>query len=128
PSRSSSGHAMLLRNPHLNWSAGYYEAHITVPGVLDFYGDFRIGGPFGVISGFNRDLGWATTNNNQDLDEVYSLEADPDRADHYLIDGTSVPLIRTLVPLPSRNGDAISTTTRESWATPYGPVIHRAHG
>ncbi|MFL5520479.1 MAG: penicillin acylase family protein, partial [Gemmatimonadales bacterium] len=57
PSRTKSKRAILLRNPHLQWSAGHYEAHVTVPGVLDFYGDFRIGGPFGVIGGFNRDLG-----------------------------------------------------------------------
>ena len=45
PSRTKSRQAILLRNPHLKWNAGYYEAHITVPGVVDFYGDFRIGGP-----------------------------------------------------------------------------------
>jgi hypothetical protein len=54
PSRTKSGRAILMRNPHLQWSAGYYEAHMTVPGVMDFYGDFRIGGPFAVIGGFNR--------------------------------------------------------------------------
>ncbi len=57
PSRTRSGRAILLRNPHLAWTAGYYEAHVTVPGVLDFYGDFRIGGPLIVIGGFNRHLG-----------------------------------------------------------------------
>ena len=31
-----------MRNPHLSWDAGYYEAHITVPGKVNFYGDFRI--------------------------------------------------------------------------------------
>ena len=25
PSRTRSGRAILLRNPHLDWSAGYYE-------------------------------------------------------------------------------------------------------
>jgi len=57
PSRTKSKHAILLRNPHLAWNAGYYEAHVVVPNVLDFYGDLRIGGPFGVIGGFNKDLG-----------------------------------------------------------------------
>ena len=40
---------------------------------LDFYGDLRIGGPFAVIGGFNRDLGWATTNNDPLLWQVYAL-------------------------------------------------------
>ncbi|PYP41328.1 MAG: hypothetical protein DMD43_06790, partial [Gemmatimonadetes bacterium] len=70
PGRTASGHAILLRNPHLAWDAGYYEAHVTVPGALDFYGDFRIGGPFTVVGGFNRALGWATTNNAAPQDAI----------------------------------------------------------
>ena len=128
PSRTRSGRAILLRNPHLAWSAGYYEAHVTVPGQLDFYGDFRVGGPFGVVGGFNRDLGWATTNNAPDLEEIYALDVDPARADHYLFDGASLPLQRDLVTVDFRNGDGLSTETREHWRTPLGPVIHRGGG
>ena len=128
PSRTRSGRAILLRNPHLAWTAGYYEAHVIVPGVLDFYGDFRIGGPFGVVGGFNRHLGWATTNNAPDLDEIYALEADTARPDHYLFDGASVALERELVTVPFRNGNAISTVTREHWRTALGPVVHRDSG
>jgi acyl-homoserine-lactone acylase len=128
PSRTRSGRAILLRNPHLAWTAGYYEAHVTVPGVLDFYGDFRIGGPFGVIGGFNRDLGWATTNNAPDLDEVYALDADTTRADHYLFEGGSLPVERDLVTVVFRNGAALATETREFWRTPLGPVVQRDSG
>ncbi len=128
PSRTKSGRAILMRNPHLAWTAGYYEAHVTVPGVLDFYGDFRIGGPFGVIGGFNRDLGWATTNNAPDLDEIYALDVDSTHADRYLFDGTSLPVQRELVTVSFRNGPGMSTETREVWRTPLGPVIHRDSG
>ena len=128
PSRTKSGKAILLRNPHLTWTAGYYEAQITVPGILDFYGDFRIGGPFIVIGGFNRDLGWSTTNNSQDLSEVYALDVDPKAADHYLFDGSSLPLTRELRTVTFRNGEGLSTTTNEFWSTPLGPVIYRANG
>jgi acyl-homoserine-lactone acylase len=128
PSRTKSGRAILVRNPHLAWSAGYYEGHVTVPGVLDFYGDFRVGGPFGVIGGFNRDLGWSTTNNAPDLDEIYALDVDPARPDHYLMDGASLPLQRELVTVAYRNGAGVSTETREFWRTPLGPVIHRDGG
>lgn len=128
PSRTKSGKAILLRNPHLQWTAGYYEAHMTVPGVIDFYGDFRIGGPFTVIGGFNKNLGFSTTNNAQDLDEIYSLDVDPAVADHYLFDGRSVAMTRELVEVPFRNGEGLSTETREFWSTPLGPVIYRAGG
>jgi len=125
PTRTTSGRAILLRNPHLAWTSGYYEAHMTVSGVMDFYGDFRIGGPFGVIGGFNKDLGWSTTNNAPDLDEIYALDVDPARADRYLFDGTSLPLERELTTVTYRNGPGLSTETRESWRTPLGPVIWR---
>jgi len=128
PNRTKSGKAILLRNPHLQWNAGYYEAHMTVPGVLDFYGDFRIGGAFAVVGGFNKDLGFSTTNNAQDLDQIYSLDADPKQADHYIFDGKSVPLGRELVTVPFKNGEATSTETREYWSTDLGPVIHRGGG
>jgi acyl-homoserine-lactone acylase len=128
PSRTKSGRAILLRNPHLQWTAGYYEAHMTVPGVVDFYGDFRIGGPFTVVGGFNKYLGWSTTNNSPDLDAIYALDADPKTPDHYLFDGASVPLKRELVTAQFRNGEALSSETREFWSTPLGPVILRANG
>ena len=125
PSRTKSGRAILLRNPHLQWTAGYYEAHMTVPGVVDFYGDFRIGGPFAVIGGFNRYLGWSTTNNSQDLDQIYELDADPNVPDSYILDGRSVRLVKEPVTATYKKGDETATETREYWSTPLGPVIHR---
>jgi acyl-homoserine-lactone acylase len=128
PSRTTSKKAILLRNPHLSWTAGYYEAHMTVPGVIDFYGDFRMGGPFAVIGGFNKHLGFATTNNAQRLSEIYALDVDPNKVDHYLFDGTSIPLTRELITVEYKNGPGLSSETREIWVSPLGPVIHRGNG
>jgi acyl-homoserine-lactone acylase len=128
PSRTKSGKAILLRNPHLAWTAGYYEAQITVPGVMDFYGDFRIGGPFNQVGGFNRYLGFSTTNNSPELAEFYALDVDVSASDHFLFDGKSVPLTRELVTAEFRNGDGLSSETRELWSTPLGPVIYRGDG
>ena len=128
PSRTKNGNSILVRNPHLSWSAGYYEAHITVADTVDFYGDFRIGGLFAIIGGFNRHLGWATTNNKPDLEEVYALKADPTKPDHFLIDGISVPIEKRLLTAEFKNGNALATETREFLFTPYGPVIHRDEG
>ena len=125
PSRTKSKHAILLRNPHLQWNAGYYEAHITVPGVVDYYGDFRIGGPFSVIGGFNRDLGWATTNNDPLLTQIYALEADRAHPDHYLLDGVSRPIQRQTVRVEYRDGTGTSSEAREVPRTPFGPVVYR---
>jgi len=47
PSRSASGHSMLLMNPHLPWAPGwstYYEIQLTAPGI-DLYGATQVGLP-----------------------------------------------------------------------------------
>ena len=118
PARTTSGKAILLRNPHLAWTAGYYEAHMTVPGVVDFYGDFRIGGPLIVIGGFNRNLGWATTNSNSgDLTEIYSLDLDREARSRRMLDGAA-PLTRE--SLTARSGRAAGRVIeiRDFWPTP----------
>lgn len=125
PSRTKSGHAILLRNPHLQWSAGYYEAQITVPGRLDFYGDFRIGGPFGVIGGFNRNLGWSTTNNDPLLGQIYALDADPAQPDHYMLDGRSLPLQQERVTVDYTSATGMASASRNVERTPFGPVVYR---
>lgn len=126
PSRTKSGKAILLRNPHLVWTSGYYEAHLTVPGVVDFYGDFRIGGPLGVIGGFNRHLGWSTTNSNTgDRTEIYAVALDRARADHYVLDGASLPMTKTTRTVEFLDGTTMLSETRDAWSTPLGPVVHR---
>ena len=125
PSRTTSRRAILLRNPHLNWNAGYWEAHVTVPGKLDFYGDFRIGSAFAVVAGFNAALGWATTNNNPDLEEVYQLALDPSDSTRYRFDGTTIPIREERRTARWRNGDSLITETRRVETTPIGPVVHR---
>jgi acyl-homoserine-lactone acylase len=124
PERTRSGNTLLLRNPHLSWTAGYYEAHVRVPGILDFYGDFRLGGPFTTIGGFNRRLGWATTNNYPDLEEVYALLRDPDDPLAYLFDGGSVPLdIRPVTVDYLAEDGGIESVTRDMTFTALGPVL-----
>ncbi len=130
PGRTTSGSAILLRNPHLAWDAGYYEAHLRVPGELDFYGDFRIGGLFGIIAGFNPWLGWATTNNAPDLSVVYRLERDPAARASYLLDGASHPIMSNEVTVQVRDTLRFASTggigeeTRTFRTTDLGPLIH----
>ena len=129
PSRTTSHRAILLRNPHLNWGPGwdnrYYEMQITVPGVVDFYGDFRVGFPLYFNGGFNAYLGWATTNNDAYLAEIYALDADSTPPDHYRFDGASVALEREPVTVEFKSGDTLATETRVFWNTRIGPVVDR---
>ena len=128
PSRTTSGKAILLRNPHLAWNAGYYEAQLEIPGTLNFYGDFRIGGPLITIGGYNERLGFSTTNNDPDSDEIYSFQVSPTLPDHFLIDGTSLPIEKKRVTVNFKNGEGSGEETREFLFTPFGPVFHREKG
>lgn len=132
PGRTTTGNPILLRNPHIGWRADwystYYEMQITVPGKVNFYGDFRVGFPFYFNGGFNDHLGWATTNNGPDLEEVYALQLDPTRPDHYLFDGGSVPITRTELVVQVKRGGERTIAKREVWRTPIGPVIGRGEG
>ena len=129
PSRTASGNAILVRNPHLSWGAGrysvYYEAHITVPGVIDFYGDFRVGYPMYFNGGFNKHLGWSTTNNSPDVEEFYALTVDPGDSDAYLLDGESVPLQSTELQVKVSGPSGMETVTRSFLDTDIGPVVDR---
>ena len=73
PSRSASGNAMLLMNPHLPWRDQFlfFEAHISTPDY-DAYGVSLIGMPNLVIA-FNKDMGWTHTVNTYDGADVYEL-------------------------------------------------------
>ena len=73
PSRSASGNAMLIINPHLPWfdMFTWFEAH-TISGDLNAYGAGLVGMPFLGIA-FNNNLGWSHTNNVHDGQDLYEL-------------------------------------------------------
>ncbi len=124
-SRTTTGKPILLGNPHLTWASLYWEAHIRVPGRIDFYGSTLAGIPV-LRAGFNDRLGFVTTNNDPDLDDVFALEVDPGTPDHYRFDGRSMPLTRRDPELQVRTADGtLRTETRTFWVSHIGTVVHR---
>jgi acyl-homoserine-lactone acylase len=73
PSRSESGNAMLIANPHLPWfdMFTWFEAH-TISHDLNAYGAGLVGMPFLGIA-FNDYMGWSHTNNVHDGQDLYEL-------------------------------------------------------
>lgn len=125
-SRTTSGKPILLGNPHLNWSALYWEAHVTVPGKVNFFGSTLPGIPV-LRAGFNEHLGWVTTNNNPDQEDIYALKLDPNKPDHYIFDGQSMPLIKKEVTVEVKTADGALTTEKRSYEQSHlGAIIYRA--
>ncbi len=124
--RTTTGNTILMGNPHQAWSkvATYYEAHLTVPGKLNFYGSTFIGRPV-LTTGFNEHLGWSHTVNYPDLEEIYELTLDPNQPDHYLFDGGSVPMQREDVTIEYKTDDGMAEETRTYWHSPIGPIVYR---
>lgn len=126
PERTTTGHAILMGNPHQSWSevATYFEAHVTIPGKLNFYGSTFIGRPV-LSTGFNDHLGWTHTVNYPDLEEIYALEKDPKNPMRYLLDGKShaVTTETKTVEYTDLHGVEVTQERRFQY-TEWGPVIH----
>ncbi len=126
--RTTSGKPILLGNPHLNWSSLYWEAQVTVPGKVNFFGSTLAGIPV-LRAGFNERLGWVTTNNSPDLTDVFVLPLDPKMADHYLFKGKSVALKKTEVSIEIRNADGkLTSEKRTYWDSGLGKILYRDSG
>lgn len=124
-SRTATGKPILLGNPHLSWPSLYWEAHVRVPGRIDFFGSTLVGIPV-LRAGFNDRLGFVTTNNAPDLDDIFALDVDPAVPDHYLFDGRSQALESRTVSVVVRNPDGTARTeTRTFWYSAIGPIVHR---
>jgi acyl-homoserine-lactone acylase len=88
PSRSASGNAILVANPHLPWGDlfTWFEVQLTSPDI-DAYGATLVGAPFHGIA-FNDHLGWTHTVNTHDGYDLYELTL---AEGGYLFDGEVRP-------------------------------------
>src|SRR5262245_33204091 len=127
-SRTVSGKTILLGNPHLNWSSLYWEAQVTVPGKINFFGSTLAGIPV-LRAGFNEHLGWVTTNNNPDQEDIYTLTLDPRNPDQYIFEGQSRPFKKKEVIVEIRRTDgSVNTERRVYEESDLGPVIYKGKG
>lgn len=122
PSRSSSGNAMLLANPHLPWEPGpltYMEAHINAPGMA-IYGATQVGLPV-MRFGFNNDLGFTNTVNTMLGYTSFALTL----ADGgYMFDGKTMPFTtaRKSYKVKQADGSLKTVTFTQRYAV-QGPVF-----
>ncbi|KPF61628.1 penicillin amidase [alpha proteobacterium AAP81b] len=123
PSKSASGHALLLINPHTSF---YFrsEAQVRSAQGLDVYGA-TTWGQFFVYQGFNRHLGWMHTTSGVDSVDEFRLDVRSEG------DGTFSwrdgrdwrPFDNRAVTLAYRRPDGtMATRTFTTWTTPMGPI------
>jgi acyl-homoserine-lactone acylase len=121
PKRSASGHAMLIQNPHLEWSDVYtfYEAQLVSPDV-NIYGATLVGMPV-IAIGFSDSLGWSHTVNTQDGADEFRLTK---RGNGYLFDGAVKPFELSTEVLRVKLADgSFRAETLQVKRSVHGPIL-----
>jgi acyl-homoserine-lactone acylase len=126
PSRSTSGNALLLTNPHLPWTDlyVYFEAQLVSPSV-NAYGISRIGFPVLTMS-FNQSGGYAQTVNTNDGQDFYELTT---AGNGYRYDGKSMPFDVKNKVLKIRQADgSLKEEKMLIKHSVHGPVVSEKNG
>ncbi|MHC4607760.1 MAG: penicillin acylase family protein, partial [Planctomycetota bacterium] len=120
PDPSGSPHAMLLANPHGNWTGSILtEAHLSTPS-MNLYGATLVGSPVFVI-GFNDHLGWTVTTNYPNVFDAYELTL---KGDTYLFDGSYRPLTVETETIRVRRADgSVGEHSFELYRSVHGPIM-----
>lgn len=121
-SKSSTGNAMLVINPHLGWMGmhRWFEFRTTSPG-RNVHGVTLLGLPWATI-GFNDNVGWTHTVNTLPHFTVYELTLD---GDGYVFDGATRAFETSEVKLDVLGGDPVTVQVRRSV---HGPVVTAPDG
>ena len=122
PSRSASGHAMLVINPHLPWKPDFtlqFEANLNTP-AMHAYGATMIGMPL-LFLAFNDHLGWTHTVNTLDASDRYELTL---QGNGYLLDGATVPFDQNSKLIKVKQSDGTMREEKiEIKISKHGPVM-----
>ena len=123
PSRSASGHAMLVQNPHLPWWQEFlfFESHLKLDGK-NMYGSTLVGFP-GIAIGFNDYLGWSHTDNTIDNADTYEITL---KEGGYLLDGETREFEATQKVIKIKQDDGtMSEQEIPLLKTVHGPVVRQ---
>jgi acyl-homoserine-lactone acylase len=122
---TADGSGMVLGNPHFPWTGGerFYQAHLTVPGVVDVQGGSLFGVPV-ILIGTTEGMAWSHTVSTAFRFTPFQLSLVPGSPTTYLVDGEPREMEERRVSVPVRRDDgSIEEVERSVWWTDYGPVI-----
>jgi acyl-homoserine lactone acylase PvdQ len=127
PSKSASGHALLLINPHTTF---YFrsELHIRSEEGLNVYGAVTWG-QFFIYQGFNENCGWMHTSSAADvLDEYLETIERKDGKAYYRHGAALKPVRVEKVQLWYKDGNALKSKEFDTYHTHHGPVVSEKDG
>lgn len=130
PSKSASGHALLLINPHVGFFGGgqRYEAHLRSDEGLNVYGFAILGTPY-IRSGFTQNFGWSHTNNYADTADAY-LETfdDPENPLAYRYGNGYRAAVEWAAEVKVKTASGVETRRYRFRKTHHGPIVGSRDG
>lgn len=130
PHRTTTGHAMILINPHVGFFGGgqRYEAHLRSGEGLDVSGFAILGTPY-IRSGYNRNLGWSHTNNYAKTVDVYVEKFDdPARPLAYRYGDGYRTAIEWTAAVRVKTATGVETRSVKLRKTHHGPLLGTRDG
>lgn len=132
---TTDGNVYLDVNAHqpLEGPMSWYEAHLHSDEGLNILGS-TFHGAVSIFHGVNENLGWAHTTNYFDAIDIYQLEPDPKKKNHYLVDGVSYKLESSRAKLSvnlAKNRDKhkfVLTIGKKKWWSMYGATYVNKKG
>ena len=129
---TAHGGPLLANDPHmgLKMPSLWYVAHLSAPGY-SASGMSVVGLP-NIIFGRNGHIAWGGTNMMADTQDLYILETDPDRPNHYRTDGDWQALevrqeeIRVRNDFPSALRKPLAPVRIQIRRSRFGPVVSDA--
>jgi acyl-homoserine-lactone acylase len=122
---TADGSGLVLGNPHFPWTGGerFYQAHLTIPGVVDVQGGSLFGVPV-ILIGTTEGMAWSHTVSTAFRFTPFQLTLVPGSPTTYLVDGEPRAMEERKVTVPVRAEDgSIEEVERSVWWTDHGPVI-----
>jgi acyl-homoserine-lactone acylase len=126
PSKSASGHALLLINPHTSF---FFRAEVQVRSDegLNVYGAVTWG-QFFVYQGFNERAGWMHTSSGVDcIDEYAESVLKKDDGFYYRYDNEERKVIEKTIAVPHKTDAGTTTRTFTVYRTHHGPIVRTAN-
>lgn len=127
PSKSATGNALLLINPHTSF---FFRAEQQVSSEqgLDVYGA-ATWGQFFVYQGFNEDAGWMHTSSGADtIDWYLETIVEHDGRLHARHGDQLKPLAVSTVTIPYAVGDSLASREFTVYHSQHGPIIGERDG
>ncbi|WP_426210856.1 penicillin acylase family protein [Massilia sp. TWP1-3-3] len=116
--------SLLVGNPHFPWTGSnrFYQARMTVPGVLDVSG-VALGGVPIIQIGFNKRLSWTHTVSAARRFTFFELDLKPGDPLTYYVDGAEQRMEAVDVNVPVLVIGALGNVNRRLYRTAFGPVL-----